>query len=308
MTLFSRATLILALAAALPRSSAEASSCVNTGINNTCAPGCWSSDNVFDHDNDALLCIPVQAGYYSPADSNERLKCELGFVAPNTQSYECTPCPSGTMATPDHTACVPCLAGTYQDDAGQVLCKQCNPLQYKGQGGNAITNDGYCLLIDNNENSMNSSSSSCIHTRGTCQAGCWNAGILDNGDKLCIPVEPGYYSPAHFNERLKCEKGRVSTHSQSSHCTPCREGTFAAGTSCMPCPSGTYQDAAGGQECYGCNPERYGGLGANDISKDGYCMLVQLKNYKLEWNDRVEKRHLRRGSRAAHLIESTKRS
>jgi len=154
MTLLSRTALILALAAATPLAS-KASSCVNTAINNTCAPGCWSPDNVFNHDNDTLLCIPVQAGYYSPVGSNKRMKCDLGFVSFDTQGSECTPCPPGTMATPNHTACVPCLDGTYQDEEGQVLCKQCNPSQYKGQGANAITKDGYCLLIDNTNDDNN---------------------------------------------------------------------------------------------------------------------------------------------------------
>jgi len=62
----------------------------------------------------------------------------------------------------------------------------------------------------------------------------------------------------------------------------------------MPCRGGTYQDEFGGQVCYGCNPEFYGGPAANDISKDGHCLLVKVEN-KLEWNNesRVEKRHLR---------------
>jgi len=168
MTFLTRTTLILALAAALSLSS-KASSCVHTSINDTCAPGCWSPDNVFDHDTDTLLCIPVEAGFYSPADSNEHMKCELGFVARDSQASECTSCPTGTMATPDHTACVPCLAGTYQDEEGQVLCKQCNPSQYKGQGANAITKDGYCLLIDNTNDDNNTDTLSftttlCIRT------------------------------------------------------------------------------------------------------------------------------------------------
>ena len=291
----------LALVAFALPSLSKASSCVNA--TDVCGPGCWSPDNVFLKDGN-LHCVSVGPGYYSPADSNERFACAPGHVASDDDSAECTPCPSGSMAFPDGIRCMRCPPGTYQDTQGKVECQSCNPRKYNGEGSNAVTDDGYCLFINDSgghsnrqEPAMQETISEeeliCVNTPGTCDAGCWNDDgiILDNGTRLCVPVEPGYYSPSGSNMRLKCEKGHFSSEYQAPSCIACEPGSIAVadGTGCMPCPRGTYQDAYGGKVCYSCNSDIYSRPGANRISSDGHCLLVQSEWKTQKESFRVEK-------------------
>lgn len=256
-----------------------------------CSPGCWNPDNIFLRGDEELHCIPTKPGHYSPADSNEELPCPEGHASSQPQATMCSPCPSGTMATPDGTSCLDCPTGSYQDLSAKSICKSCKSARYSGQGANAVTEEGYCLLLNVNEdttdsNDLSFSKPSCTNTKGTCAAGCWNQDDvrLQNGDRVCVAVEPGYYSPATSNNRLQCEKGHVSAEFQSEECTPCRPGSMAHpnGTGCITCPRGTYQDAFGGKVCYGCNPEIYGGPGANVISPDGHCLIKKDPN-QVDW-------------------------
>lgn len=267
---------------------ASSSSCETSPLDKTCPPGCWSrgQDNIFLRDN-KLNCIPAGVGYYSPADSSERFACSPGKVSSFFLASECLPCPSGTMALPNGSDCISCPSGSYQDLPGQAVCKSCNPARFKGQGSSAMSSDGYCLsstqeyITEDGMNDDVTTDSKCVNTKGTCTAGCWNENDirLDNGKRLCIPVEPGYYSPAHSNHRLECEKGSVSADYKSEECTPCFPGSIShpSRTGCVQCPPGTFQDAFGGQVCHSCNPDVFSRPGANRISSDGFCMLHKLE-------------------------------
>lgn len=296
-TNMNRNILLISLTAGTFSHSATATAsslCDTNPLNNACAPGCWRPDTGFLRNSDKLHCVGVDAGYFSPADSNERFACPPGFVSTTVKAAECTPCSAGSMALQDGTDCLSCPFGTYQDKQGQVVCKSCNPARFKGEGSSAMTNDGYCLFIESHGDNVNlkyhttiESDSACFNTRGTCAAGCWNDDdiVLDNGKRLCVAVEPGYYSPPHSNHRLPCEKGSISSEYQSEECTPCSPGSIAhpSRTGCVPCPKGTYQDSFGGKLCYGCNPDMYSKPGANNISEDGYCLL-QKKEDKVALN------------------------
>lgn len=302
---------LLATLVALPltavSAAATANTLCNTGNNlNGCPAGCWSpGDNIFVQ-NDEIPCIPVGPGFYSPADSFERFACEAGHYSFTEDAAECTPCSPGTMGTPHGTACIDCPTGFYQDEYGQAICKSCHSARYKGEGANAVTHDGYCLLlalesesnngdiVDTRRNLSQQQPPICTNTRGTCEAGCWNDDgiILDNGKRLCVAVEPGYYSPYNSNERFKCQDGYVSAEHQSESCTPCRPGSLAhsSGTGCMPCPRGTYQDEYGGKVCLQCNPNMYSGPGANKVSPDGHCLRQKSENDLVSTSIRTERR------------------
>ena len=300
-------TLSCTLSQMLVATTSASSICDTTPLDKTCPPGCWSrgKDNIFlRNGSDKLTCIPVGVGYYSPEDSSERFACSPGKVSTSLLASECLPCPSGTMALRDGSDCIPCPFGSYQDLPGQAVCKSCNPARFKGQGSDAITSDGYCLSrtqeysTAGNMNDDMTSDSKCINTKGTCTAGCWNENDirLDNGKRLCVPVEPGYYSPAHSNHRLECEKGSVSSEYKSEECTPCSPGSIShpTRTGCVQCPPGTFQDAFGGQVCYSCNPDVFSRPGANRISSDGFCMLHKKEIVLKKLDSSVVRQDVRR--------------
>ena len=118
--------------------------CENGRLRANCAAGCWNPGGHIESNGDRL-CVAVQAGYYSLANSNDRQECEAGHVSLLPEAERCDACQPGTFASPLHDSCIACPRGSYQDLAGGSVCFGCNPLLYNGLGSTSRSIDGYCL-------------------------------------------------------------------------------------------------------------------------------------------------------------------
>lgn len=58
-----------------------------TSKNTKCSGGCWKKDDG--------TCAPVGLGHYSPADSNDRIPCEVGTYSNVVEAQACFKCKPG---------------------------------------------------------------------------------------------------------------------------------------------------------------------------------------------------------------------
>ena len=121
------------------------------------------------------LPIVCESGTFLPANSNECVSCEAGSSCPggefefNEEEIQGTSfCPVGTYSLDESSSCISCPAGSYQDEAGQTVCKVC---------ANGKTSDvGYSSTC-----SINCSNYDNVDTWVTPT---WNTNNVDN---LCVP-------------------------------------------------------------------------------------------------------------------------
>lgn len=59
--------------------------CLNITGGGNCTAGCWSPDELL-LDNGHQFCMAVEAGYYSPTHSNERIDCPAGHISAEPES------------------------------------------------------------------------------------------------------------------------------------------------------------------------------------------------------------------------------
>jgi len=102
----------------------------------------------------------------------------------------------------------------------------------------------------------------------------------------CVPVGPGFFSPAIDPLRYACRAGTMSDQDDAEECTPCPPGTHApemASQSCTYCDPGTFNHRHGSEDCSTCNDFYYKGYASDfavlllpDLNgsptKDLYCL------------------------------------
>ena len=109
-----------------------------------CTAGCWNQDDIVVESGERV-CVATEPGYYSLENSNERMKCPIGYVSLEPEADHCDPCPPGTLSLPNTNICYPCPAGTYQDEEAQTICFSCNLTLYSGEGSTNVTEEGLCF-------------------------------------------------------------------------------------------------------------------------------------------------------------------
>src|SRR5690606_6962582 len=73
--------------------------------------------------HDASVCVGCVSIY------------SAGSFSANSSATECVPCESGKYAAAGHSACTDCVAGTYTNHSGSILCARCAVNSFTSRGG-----------------------------------------------------------------------------------------------------------------------------------------------------------------------------
>ena len=175
-----------------------------------------------------LTCIPCPPHSDSPAGSahGDYCSCNAGSYGPN-----------------GHQPCTQCAAGTYQNQNGSSVCKDC-PEDATSPVGSQHPSDCECV------------------------SGFYNANAT--GDVFCKPCPANHTSVRGSDGILACMCNIGYTGPGGGNCTACRAGTYkdVVGTaSCSDCSIGFYQSQAGQSSCTECPSEMHtsDGVGKSNI-------------------------------------------
>ena len=133
----------------------------------------------------------------------------------------------------DGVTCRPCDPGTYQDQAGQAVCKFCETGKYSPNTGSTQSSD--CVEVT------------------SCAPGNQRLGTFESGF-YCVACTPGKYTSTYDQSSCdECPGGTYSSTSRTSVCTDCQPGTYSSvfKDSCIHCGS-FMQSPQGSEYCY-CN-------------------------------------------------------
>ncbi|MEZ4791149.1 MAG: T9SS type A sorting domain-containing protein [Flavobacteriales bacterium] len=177
--------------------------------------------------------------------------CELGYYATTTDIggndviTACTICPPGSFCA-DGINAVPCPAGRYQDQPGQIACIDCAAGSFNATVG-AIS----CLACDAGTFSAITGSTSCT----ACPEGTFSA---VTGASMCTACPAGY----------------ANDLTGQTACGACPPGSFSANEGqavCDLCPAGTYNAVAAQTECLSCPNGETSNVGATECTPLGMC-------------------------------------
>ena len=265
---------------------------VNNGFKIGCAAGCY--------DKDGHHCETCPLGQYQDAPSGhievgcklcpsgkkvaardmltdagptkcEWLVCAAGkYVTGNV----CSNCAVGQYrsSTVAQTSCATCDAGSYQDEAGKAVCKDCPHGKYHITGTNHCEN---CVVGQHQDVVAKTSCKECLPGSyqslagqaycETCPAGRWIG--VSGAKEECTLCAAGMYSyPGSMSEAscLSCPRGKYGTPTRAS-CLTCTEGKFrdavqgVGENACTNCPAS--KPKTGGtphaSSCILCDPNYY---------------------------------------------------
>uniref|UniRef100_A0A8D2Q1E1 Sushi, von Willebrand factor type A, EGF and pentraxin domain containing 1 n=1 Tax=Varanus komodoensis TaxID=61221 RepID=A0A8D2Q1E1_VARKO len=170
------------------------------------------------------------------ADTNS-LEAEKAFLFCRPGSIlrgrMCVNCPLGTYYSLEHHACESCWIGSYQDEEGQLECKNCPSATYTEY----------------------------LHSRSVseCKAQCKPGTYSPNGLEICESCPLGKYQPTTGSKNCISCPENMSTVKRGavdiSACgVPCPAGEFSRSglMPCHPCPRDYYQPDPGKSYCLSC--------------------------------------------------------
>ncbi|XP_060618494.2 sushi, von Willebrand factor type A, EGF and pentraxin domain-containing protein 1 isoform X2 [Anolis sagrei] len=170
------------------------------------------------------------------ADTNS-LEAEKAFLFCRPGSVlrgrMCVNCPLGTYYSLEHHACESCWIGSYQDEEGQLECKNCPSASYTEY----------------------------LHSRSVseCKAQCKPGTYSPNGLEICESCPFGKYQPATGSKQcISCPENMATVKRGAvdvSACgVPCPAGEFSRSglMPCHPCPRDYYQPDPGKSYCLSC--------------------------------------------------------
>ncbi|XP_070794674.1 sushi, von Willebrand factor type A, EGF and pentraxin domain-containing protein 1 [Pituophis catenifer annectens] len=158
------------------------------------------------------------------------LFCKPGSVL---RGRMCVNCPLGTYYSLEHHACESCWIGSYQDEEGQLECKNCPSNTYTEY----------------------------LHSRSVseCKAQCKPGTSSPNGLEICESCPFGKYQPTTGSKHCISCPENMSTVKRGavdiSACgVPCPAGEFSRSglMPCHPCPRDYYQPDPGKSYCLSC--------------------------------------------------------
>ncbi|XP_061487863.1 sushi, von Willebrand factor type A, EGF and pentraxin domain-containing protein 1 isoform X2 [Rhineura floridana] len=158
------------------------------------------------------------------------LFCRPGSVL---RGRMCVNCPLGTYYSLEHHACESCWIGSYQDEEGQLECKNCPSASYTEY----------------------------LHARSAseCKAQCKPGTYSPNGLEICESCALGKYQPiAGSKHCISCPENMSTVKRgamEISACgVPCPSGEFSRSglMPCHPCPRDYYQPDPGKSYCLSC--------------------------------------------------------
>ncbi|CAI5796534.1 von Willebrand factor type A, EGF and pentraxin domain-containing 1 [Podarcis lilfordi] len=170
------------------------------------------------------------------ADANS-LEAEKAFLFCRPGSVlrgrMCVNCPLGTYYSLEHHACESCWIGSYQDEEGQLECKNCPSASYTEY----------------------------LHARSIseCKAECKPGTYSPNGLEICESCPLGKYQPVTGSKHcIPCPESMSTVKRGAvdiSACgVPCPSGEFSRSglMPCHPCPRDYYQPDPGKSYCLSC--------------------------------------------------------
>ncbi|XP_066469621.1 sushi, von Willebrand factor type A, EGF and pentraxin domain-containing protein 1 isoform X2 [Tiliqua scincoides] len=170
------------------------------------------------------------------ADTNS-LEAEKAFLFCRPGSVlrgrMCVNCPLGTYYSLEHNVCESCWIGSYQDEEGQLECKNCPSGSYTEY----------------------------LHSRSVseCKAQCSPGTYSPNGLEICESCPFGKYQPVTGSKHCISCPTNMSTVKRGavdiSACgVPCPAGEFSRSglMPCHPCPRDYYQPDPGKSYCLSC--------------------------------------------------------
>ena len=175
---------------------------------------------------------------YKISSRNQCLKCASGKYNENLgQRWEqsCIECPIGYFSNNERHKCDKCQPGTYADQNGTIVCKDCSAGKY-------------------NQDNASNAESLCKE----CSLG--KVSSVEGRSTVCDECQPGTYADQDGRTICKdCGQGKYNTHSASIdllNCTECEKGKFSTmfgrDTVCDECQPGTYADQNGRNVCKAC--------------------------------------------------------
>ncbi|MFC1921128.1 thioredoxin domain-containing protein [Chloroflexota bacterium] len=145
-------------------------------------------------------------------------------------------CSPGTYSATGYAPCMPCEAGTFNDDVGATTCEECDGGTFSNSGAET------CTICPAGTHSLNNSSE-CTY----CPAGTYS----DIGSAACINCPEGTHSIEGSPTCTSCPPGTYYI-SESFTCESCPAGTYSSlpeQESCTVCPEG-YNSYPGSSVCY----------------------------------------------------------
>ncbi|CAJ1086014.1 sushi%2C von Willebrand factor type A, EGF and pentraxin domain-containing protein 1 [Xyrichtys novacula] len=158
------------------------------------------------------------------------LACRPGSVL---KGRMCVQCPVGTFFSLEHSECVSCWLGSFQDQEGQLECKSC----------------------------PEGTSTAYLHSRSIseCKGQCKPGSHSLNGLEICESCPLGHFQPGYGARECLICPDETSTVTRGAvdeeECgVPCSSGHFSRTglVPCYPCPRDYYQPEHGRSYCLSC--------------------------------------------------------
>eukprot|EP00741_Cyanophora_paradoxa_P025484 tig00000369_g24601.t1 len=190
---------------------------------------------------DRRSCIPCRAGSYRSANDSACVPCPAGFFSEDAGSAECRPCPAGFQPQPDGQSCVVCPPGTARAEGGGA-CAPCGAKSVAPEAGAAAC--APCAAGHVAEGGR------CV----PCLAGSYTSEALD----ACARCPLNSWSPPAATSCQTCAEGYVSNDEQTA-CVPCTAGSYRNGTmaACVACPERTYSPQDAAAQCLPCSDAQF---------------------------------------------------
>jgi len=190
-----------------------------------------------NNDFDVRPSLPNVVPDPSTLTLDSEYSCPVGKVVVEDQ---CVDCSQGTYYDLASKSCMICPSGEYQNELGQVTCKECPPRA----GRQGVTKTPGARTVEE------------------CQERCASGQYFDEARKACLSCGYGYYQPEEgkFSCR-RCENGRTTRTKEAVSSSECREACESGlqldtqGT-CEPCPRGQYRTKGIHAACVRCPEDR----------------------------------------------------
>lgn len=212
-------------------------------------------------------CVDCPAGKYTQLDETGSSSiCESCLPG----SFSVTVATENSYASIGTSPCTLCTPGTYQDEAGMSVCKDCPVNTYLDfNGGDEIID---CVTCNIGQHASFTASPSCLD----CDAGKksifkdFSVIYLEAYDKACENGYTIHEELCSWYECESCEAGKYSLSTASVSCSSCLKNTFSTvigsqlATDCEYCPKGKSTDGNLAQiSCSNCPAGKFSNTGGD---------------------------------------------
>ena len=204
-------------------------------------------------------------------------QCPAGYYCPSEITLVPLPCTAAHYCEPGTVTPRPCPGGTRKNDSLAVMsrmedCTDCNPGKFCPVGSHVETD---CAPGTFNDQAKQDSCKQCeagkyLDTAGGTQCiDCPQGSFCASGAAAALPCKAGTWSDttgiSAQSQCLNCPKGSSCSTGSTGH-SPCAPGTFTdqlGESACTQCVAGTYQDSSGKTACLDCPAGSYCAKGAS---------------------------------------------